>query len=66
MKTGFAQPILGCRVIVQLAIVGIGRFVHVEVLKSAVIAEVNLVVVIDHDSTRANRLMGQTSVVKIR
>ena len=44
--------------IVQLAIVGIGRFVDVEVPKSAVIAKVNFVVVIDRDSTRAKCLMG--------
>ena len=63
MKLRFAQPVLGCRVVVQLAVVGIGRFVRVDVFESAVIAEVYFIVVIARNSTRANCLVGEASVM---
>ena len=38
MKTGLAQPIFGGRMIVEFAVVGIERFVRVQLFESAVIA----------------------------
>ena len=66
MKTGFSQPVLGCRMIVELTAVGIGRFVGVQVFESAVIAQVYFVVMINRDCTGADCLMGEPPVVKIR
>lgn len=66
MKTRFAQPILGCCVIVELTAVGARRFISVETFESAVVTEVDFVVVIDRDSTRADCLVDEASVVKIR
>ena len=66
MKTRFAQPILGCCVIIELAVIGIGRFVSIEAFQSAIIGEVYFVVLVDRDCTRPYGLVGKASVVKIR
>ena len=66
METGFAQPVFGCRVVVELAVVSVGRFLGLEAFEGAVFPEVYFVVVIDRNGTRADSLVGKASVMKIR
>ena len=65
MKTRFAHPILRGCIVVELTFVGIWRFVGVEAFECAVIAQVYLVVVINRNSTRADSLVSEASVMKI-
>lgn len=66
METGFSQPVLGCCVVVELAAVGIGRFLRVKVFKSAVIPKIYFVVMIDRDGARADCLVSEASFMEIR
>lgn len=66
METGFAQPVFGRCVVVELTVVGTLGFLSVKAFQSVVVSEVDLVVVIDRDSTRADCLVSITSVVKMR
>ena len=66
METRFAQPILGCCVIIELAIVRVRRFLGVEGFQSAIFPKVNFVVPIDRNSARADCLVREALIMKIR